>query len=1174
MKNTQEIHFEEAIEHHLLNNNYEQGDSKDFDPELCLEKDRFIAFIQATQPKTWGALESIHGDETANVVVADFRKHVGTQGVLKVIREGFKCYGKKLKVAYFLPNNQLNDETLALYGKNTLSVTRQLYFSGSDKKSLDMVLFLNGIPVVTLELKNKFTGQSTAHSIKQYKNDRDPNQPIFQFKKGALVHFAVDTDLAFMTTRLSGKKTFFLPFNKGHNDGAGNPPARDEHYRTGYLWEQVLQRDSLLDILSRFMHLQKDQKKILKDGAIKKISKETMIFPRYHQLDVVRRLVAHSKKHGAGRNYLVQHSAGSGKSNSIAWLAHRLSNLHTEADERIFHSVIVITDRKVLDQQLQDTIYQFDHKQGVVQKIDQDTRQLVQALAGGTPIIITTIQKFPFISETLEKLQKEDPNSSTGINTKGKRFAVIVDEAHSSQSGETVTDMKGVLNKEGIKEKTAEYIAEHGGSEEEKKEDEVIQTMMKRNKQENLSFFAFTATPKYKTLKIFDEPGITGEAPFHHYTMRQAIEEGFILDVLKNYITYKTYYKITQTAEDDPNVDRKKAAKALARFLTLHPHNISQKTEVMVEHFRTYVRHKIGGRAKAMVVTDSRLHAVRYKQAFDQYIKNKGYTDIKSLVAFSGTVDDPDVPGVTYTEVSMNNGIAEKQLPESFETDEYKVLLVAEKYQTGFDQPLLHTMYVDKKLSGIQAVQTLSRLNRTTSGKDDTFVLDFRNNPDEIYDAFKPFYKTTKAEGLTDPHHLYRLQGQIAEHQVIHNDETDQFCAIYFAAKHKLSVHDHAKMNNVIDLAVERYRELDEDAQNEFKSLLVSFRNMYSFLSQVMPYQDSELEKLYTYLRYLISKLPRDASGPGYKVDGDVELEFYRLEQKTQGSIHLEEGDADDLKGPSDVGTGRSGEDKAPLSELVKALNERFGTDFTEADRLFFEQIEEEAFGDEDLKEAANANNFGDFSSILSKAFESILIDRMEGNEEIFERLMGDKIVRDIAVNDIAKSLYKRFRYDELSPADAIQALIPQGESKMLEFKQTFSMDIKDKQKQPYIETAALKTVAAFLNSEGGELLIGVDDDGNIVGVNEEINKFYKSDDKYLLHFKNKLKKNIGEAFYPLMDYLLVQVNEKLVLHVTCRAAAEPCFIDSKDFYVRSGPSTDKIEGKKQHEYIKNRFDK
>ena len=875
-----------------------------------------------------------------------------------------------------------------------------------------------------------------------------------------------------------------------------------------------------------------------------------------------------SKEKGAGRNYLVQHSAGSGKSNSIAWLAHRLSSLHNEADEKIFHSVVVITDRKVLDQQLQDTIFQFDHKQGVVQKIDEDTRQLVKALAGGTPIVITTVQKFPFVSETLDKLHKEEGDGAVAIDTKNKRFAVIVDEAHSSQSGETAMDMKEVLNKEGVKEKAAAYLAEHGDEE----EDDVIRAMLRRGKQENLSFYAFTATPKYKTLKVFDEPGISGEAPFHHYSMRQAIEEGFILDVLANYTTYKTYYKITQTAEDDPNVDRKKAAKALARFLTLHEYNIAQKTEVMVEHFRTHVRHKIGQRAKAMVVTDSRLHAVRYKQAFDRYIQDKGYTDVRSLVAFSGSVDDPELPGVSYTEVGMNNGISEKGLPEAFDTDEYKVLLVAEKYQTGFDQPLLHTMYVDKKLSGIQAVQTLSRLNRTAVGKDDTFVLDFRNTEEEIFAAFKNFYQVTRAEELTDPHHLYRLQGQIDEHQVIHNNEVDDFCRVYFAPKRRESVHDHARMNNIIDLAVERYKALGEEAQEEFKGLLVNFRNMYGFLSQVMPYQDTDLEKLYTYLRYLISKLPRDGSGPGYKVDGDVALEYYRLQKISEGSIDLEEGETGELKGPSDVGTGRSDIDEAPLSELIKALNERFGTEFTEADRLFFEQIEEEAFENASLKEAATANNYGDFSSILAKAFEGILIDRMEGNEEIFERLMGDANVRGIAVNDIAKNLYKRFRNNDLSPADVVQALIPNGESKTLEFKQTFSMDIRDNQKQPYIEAAALKTIAAFLNSDGGDLLIGVDDGGNITGVNTELEKFYKNADKYVLGFKNKLKKYIGEAFYPLLDYKLVTIDNRLVLYVNCNPSTAPCFIDEKDFYVRSGPSTDKLEGKRLHDYIKTRF--
>ncbi|KHE91797.1 MAG: DEAD/DEAH box helicase, partial [Candidatus Scalindua brodae] len=684
MKKHTEDRLEDAIEYQFIEKDcYKEGVSGGFDTERALEPARVIAFIEKTQTKLWQSLKAIHGSDTVKVVLDDLCKTLETQGMLNVLRHGFKSYGKKLKVAYFVPSTKLNPDTLALYKANTLSITRQLHYSSQNEKSLDMVLFLNGLPVVTIELKNPLSGQTVENAKHQYKNDRDPKEKIFEFKKRALVHFAVDQDLVFMTTRLSGNKTFFLPFNLGCDGGAGNPPATDGGYRTAYLWQKVLQSDSLLDILGRFMHLQVEDKKVVTDKGIKKIRKESMIFPRYHQLDSVRKLVSHSEENGPGRNYLVQHSAGSGKSNSIAWLAHRLSSLHDADDNKIFNSVVVITDRRVLDQQLQDTIYQFEHKQGVVQKIDEDTRQLVDALSTGTPIIISTVQKFPFVTETIEKLNKEQGEGSVSISTKGKRFAVIVDEAHSSQSGETAMELKYVLNKEGIEEQAAQHIAEN----DEEEEDAIIRNMMKRGRQPNISFFAFTATPKYKTKHVFNEPGPDGKAPFHKYTMRQAIEERFILDVLKNYITYETYFHITQLAEDDPNVERKKAARALARFLTLHPHNIAQKTEVMVEHFRASVRHKIGERAKAMVVTDSRLHAVRYKLAFDEYLKDKGYTDIKTLVAFSGTVVDPECPSKKYTEVGMNGGISERELPEKFDTEEYRVLLVAEKYQTGFDQP-------------------------------------------------------------------------------------------------------------------------------------------------------------------------------------------------------------------------------------------------------------------------------------------------------------------------------------------------------------------------------------------------------------------------------------------------------------------------------------------------------
>jgi type I restriction enzyme, R subunit len=1013
MKKHTEARLEDAIIHHLTTQgryvfvDYREGEAKDrYDKARALDPSLVLGFIQATQDKMWKSLHDIHKAETDKVVLDHLVKELETKGMLKVLRQGFKCYGKKLRVATFAPNNQMNPDILALYSKNTLSVTRQLYYGTEHSKSLDVVLFLNGLPIVTVELKNPLSGQTVEDAKRQYKKDRDCRELIFDFTKRTLVHFAVDQDQVFMTTRLSGDKTHFLPFDLGNQGHAGNPPANDGGYRTAYLWRQVWEGDSLLDILGRFMHLQIEEKRIFTDEGIRKITKETMIFPRYHQLDCVRRLVGHAKANGPGKNYLAQHSAGSGKSNSIAWLAHQLSSLHDPADKKIFDSVIVVTDRRILDQQLQNTIYQFDHKQGVVQKVDEDTRQLVQALANGTPIIITTLQKFPFISETLNKLHEED-HPGISISTKDKRFAVIIDEAHSSQSGESAMELKGVLNAEQIQKEAVIYAAEHHLDEDDDADQlaEVVREIMRRGKQTNLSFFAFTATPKYKTKKVFDEAGPSGESPFHLYTMRQAIEEKFILDVLKNYITYETYFRIIQATEEDVHVERKKAARALARILTLHPHNLAAKTEVMVEHFRTHVKHKMGGRAKAMVVTESRLHAVRYKLAFDKYIAEKGYMDVRTLVAFSGIVEDPDAPGKNWTEVSMNGGIKESQLPEKFDSHEYQVLLVAEKYQTGFDQPLLHTMYVDKKLTGLHAVQTLSRLNRTCSGKEDTFILDFRNKPEEIFKAFKPYYEDTPTEPLTDAQHLYRLQNQVEETGLIFEEEVKAFCAVYFKPRRKETVHDHAQMNGVLDQAVERFKERPELEREEVKTLMVNFRNLYSFLSQVIPYQDSDLERLYTYLRFLLTKLPKREAGPGQHLEDEIELQYYRLQKISEGQIDLCTGSAHPLKGPSDVGTGQE-DQQIKLSELIDILNERFGTSFTQADQLFFDQIQEEAIGSDALQKAAATNSKEDFRYVFEKTFEGLVIDRMEGNEDIFGKLMADGEFRKLAVEHMLHKVY------------------------------------------------------------------------------------------------------------------------------------------------------------------------
>ena len=642
-----------------------------------------------------------------------------THGSLATLRHGFKCYGRTLHVAFFKAAHGLNPELDARYAANRVGLTRQLHYSPCAEQSLDVTLSVNGVPVVTLELKNPMTGQNVEDACQQYRTDRDPRVPIFSFKRRTIVHFAVDTESVLMTTRLAGDATHFLPFDRGCDGGAGNPPDPSRRgYRTSYLWEEVLQRDSLLDLLAGFVHLQVEEKR---DDRGRRTKVESMIFPRYHQLEAVRLLVAAARREGVGHNALVEHSAGSGKSNTIAWLAHRLASLHDAHDARVFDSVIIVTDRVVLDQQLQDTIYQFEHKGGVVQKIDQDSRQLAQALESAVPIIITTLQKFPFVSRQLLAMAEARGAAATGV-LPTRRCAVIIDEAHSSQGGETATALKEVLGGEELRAQARKRAADEGleGAHVE----ELFISMAKRGRQANMSFFAFTATPKHKTLKVFGRNG----RPAHRYTMRQATEEGFILDVLKHYTTYATYYRMLKECADDPHVERKNAAKALARFVRLHPHNIVQKTEVMVEHFNMVTSHRIGGRAKAMVVTGSRLEAVRYKQSFDRYIAGKGYP-IKSLVAFSGEVRDDRATGVSYTEEQINAGIREKELPEHFATPEYQVLLVAEKYQTGFDQPLLHTMYVDKRLAGIQAVQTLSRLNRTHRLKRRHFRTRLRQRP-------------------------------------------------------------------------------------------------------------------------------------------------------------------------------------------------------------------------------------------------------------------------------------------------------------------------------------------------------------------------------------------------------------------------------------------------------------
>jgi len=991
-----EIAFEAAIEYHLTTTGgYVKGDSRTYDTERALFPHEVLAFVKVTQEKEWAYLENLQKDKAEETLLDDLCRALNSEheGCLSVLRHGFKCFGKLFRMAYFAPASGMNPDTQRLYEANRLNIIRQVHYSTRNDNSVDVTLALNGIPVATAELKNPMTGQTWRNAVHQYKNDREAVDLFFQFKRRTLVHFAVDTDEVYMTTRLSGGKTYFLPFNKGCGSGAGNP-ENPNGYKTAYLWEEVLQRHSFLDILARFIHLQIEEKRL---GG-KKVKRETMIFPRYHQLDCVRKIVADAQQQGTGTNYLVQHSAGSGKSNSIAWLAHRLASLYNGKDEKVYDSVIVVTDRVVLDQQLQNTIYQFEHKQGVVQKIEINSAQLAKALGTSVPIVITTLQKFPFVTEKIGDLPK-------------RRYAVIVDEAHSSQGGETATELKEVLAGAAIKEE-AKAKAEEAGLPD--YEEEVLKAMAKRGRQPNISFFAFTATPKYKTLEVFGQPGPDGKPePFHLYSMRQAIEEGFILDVLKNYTTYKTYYRLIKSIEDDPQVDKRKAACALARFMSLHPHNIAQKTEVMVEHFRHFTMHKIGGRAKAMVVTSSRLHAVRYKQTFDKYIAEKGYQEIKTLVAFSGTVADPDAPGVEYTEVGMNQGIREKELPERFGAEEYQVLLVAEKYQTGFDQPLLHTMYVDKRLAGIQAVQTLSRLNRTHPGKEDTFVLDFVNEPEEILAAFQPYYEQTLIGEQVEARQLYEIQAKLDAQQIYYRTEVEEFARVFYKPRRQQTPGDHARMNACLDPAVGRFKELDEEVQEEFRKTLVAYRNLYAFLSQIIPFQDSDLEKLYAYIRFLLKKLPRPDQGPIYDFDNEVALKYYRLQKISDGSIALEVGKEETISGPTSVGTGVARGDEIELSKLIDILNERFGTDFKPGDQLFFESIREDAVADANLRQAAHANTMENFGYVFRKALEGLFIDRMEQNEEITAKYLNEEQFRNAVSRHLLKEVYDQIRAEE-----------------------------------------------------------------------------------------------------------------------------------------------------------------
>jgi type I restriction enzyme R subunit len=971
-----------------------------FDPTLALFPEQVISFLSQSQPTQWAELEKLNGELLPGQVIKALVKERELKGTLHILRHGFKFQGKTLKLAYYRPAHSLSKEAEALYKCNTFQVCRQVYYHPDKQQSIDMALAINGIPLATLELKNPGTGQNVSHAIKQYREERDPSAPLLSFKTGTLVHFAVDTDEVYMTSHLQKQKTFFLPFNRGSNPqsvncGKGNPPHPSGH-RTAYLWEEVLQPESLLEIVGSFIFIENAGKKDVR-----------IIFPRYHQLDAVRKLLYQVKSDKAGKNYLIQHSAGSGKTNSISWLAHRLANLHTEADKLIFDCVIVITDRVVLDRQLQDAIYQIEHATGVVAPIKEGSKQLANALVDGTKIVITTLQKFPFILKGLLRIagakDTDMPDEAALIKSKawqkkiaGRKYAIIVDEAHSSQTGEAARGMKQIL---GDKAAITEDIEDW--------QDELNLVMESRGQQPNLSFFAFTATPKGKTIELFG----SGGRAFHNYSMRQAIEEGFILDVLQRYTTYSTYFKMIKKTEDDPSMPAKKAAKKLCKFMRLHPRNVSQKTEIIVEHFRSCIMPLIGVRAKAMVVTDSRLQAVRYMLAFQKYLSEHHYTDVHPLVAFSGTVIDPETE-LEYTEPGMNidykNGkhISETQLKDRFGSEDYQILLVANKYQTGYDQPLLCAMYVDKRLDGVQAVQTLSRLNRIYPGKEAPFVLDFVNKAEDILAAFKPYYTVTELESESDPVHLEELKHELNQMQVYSWQEVEGFARIFYKPLAEQKRGDHASLQKHLQSAVERYKQLENDEdRDKFRDKLKAYVRLYAFVTQLISYTDKEQEMLYSFGRFLLPHIHPSDSRDAYP-EKDVELQYYRLQKVMEGSIDLSYGEEVKVKSPTDTGTRKAKEEDKPLSEIIETLNERFGTDFSEADRLFFEQIKETAMRDEGVLKTAAANPLDKFELGIQQIIKDLMMKRLKENDKIVSRYMDDEKFQKVIFRILAKNIY------------------------------------------------------------------------------------------------------------------------------------------------------------------------
>ncbi len=1007
---TKEKNFEADIESYFISEagGYTKGNAI-YDPSCALFKDTFIEFIKKTQPKAWKKFEFAYGNNTEKKFITFFNDAVERDGILKVMRKGFKCGGVDFKACYFKPESTLNEDDIALYNSNIWHCYRQWFFSADNNKSVDMVLVLNGIPLFAFELKNQLTGQDIRNAEHQWCYDRNPRELCFRFNSRILAFFCVDLRQASMATKLNGEKTFFLPFNQGSNgagnDGGAGNPANPDGYMTSYIWENVFQRESMMDILQKFINLEITEEK--KKGG-KTETKKTLIFPRYHQLDVVRKLVADVTENGAGKSYLIEHSAGSGKSNSISWVAYRLATIFKKNNDPLFKSVIIVTDRRVLDQQLQNTVDGMDHLPGFVETIDKDkhAKDLKTAINDGARIIVTTLQKFPVIYKEIEEAH-------------GKNFAIICDEAHSSQTGSAAAKLKIALADD--VDALRQYAELEEKSEEEiDKEDPILKELLKQGKHKNLSYFAFTATPKPKTLEIFGSEDSNGQFhPFHIYSMRQAIEEGFIMDVLQNYMTYKTCYAIANKTKDNPEVKGITAARIIKKYADLHPYNISSKVQIIIETFKDITSKAIGGKGKMMIVASSRLAAVRYLQEMRRYLEDmkqgpnaKDYENIDVLVAFSGTVKDG---GVEYTEPQLNvrkdgTHISETQLKSDFH-DDFNVLVVAEKYQTGFDEPLLHTMIVDKKLKGVKAVQTLSRLNRVCPGKTDTFILDFINTADEIKKAFEPFYTETFLKESINTDLIFEVQAKIAEANVYNEANVEEFAKFYYSEGTQ-SDKDLGKIASMLEPAVEKYSKLEEVERFDFRRNVRNLVKWYNYISQINRLFNEQLHKEVLYANALSKFLSEDLD-PVVDIKNKLKLEYYKLKEVFKGSISLAEG-----KGESSVG-GKVGQvpDPAlldPLNEVIKRINEQFGIDLTEADKVIYNSIHDKLMADKKLQKLIKSSKDDEekifASSIFPKFFGEAANAGFDEQVEAYNSLFEDKNKYKAMMAVLATQLFKEVR--------------------------------------------------------------------------------------------------------------------------------------------------------------------